>query len=345
MKDTVLSLDIGSGTQDVLYYIKGVEIENCFKFVLPSPARVVGARIKELTGQGRDVYLSGRNMGGGFGRSVYPHLEAGLKVYAHPRAALALGDDLSRLESKGIILSESKPEDCEEVVLADFDRSWWENFFVAAGLDYPDYVAASVQDHGYHPGKSNRIGRFNLWKHLLLENQGRPESLVFENVPREFTRMAELQDSIGGGAVSDTGAAAVLGALFVDEIMEHSHKQGICLINVGNSHTVSFLLYKGAVYGVYEHHTGNMTPEKLWEDSQRFRQGKISFQDVFDDWGHGCLTLDLPKEAQGFAPTYVLGPRRALLSGYPVEFPSPGGDMMLAGCFGLIKGMELKGIL
>ncbi|WP_319778055.1 DUF1786 domain-containing protein [Maridesulfovibrio sp.] len=345
MKDTVLSLDIGSGTQDVLYYMKGVEIENCFKFVLPSPARVVGAKIKELTGQGRDIYLSGRNMGGGFGRSVYPHMEAGYKVYSHPRAALALGDDLTRLEKNGIILCDEMPEGCVEVPLADFDPEWWKEFFAAAGLDYPGYITASVQDHGYHPGKSNRIGRFNLWKHLLLENSGRPESLVFETVPPEFTRMAELQDSIGGGAVSDTGAAAVLGALFVDGIMEHSHRQGVCLINVGNSHTVSFLIFKGAVYGVYEHHTGNMTSEKLWNDSQRFRQGKISFQDVFDDWGHGCLTLDLPEEAQGFAPTYVLGPRRALLEGYPVEFPAPGGDMMLAGSFGLIKGMEMKGIL
>lgn len=62
-----------------------------------------------------------------------------------------------------------------------------EEFFKAAGLEYPDYVTASVQDHGYHPGKSNRIGRFNLWKHLLLENDGRPDSLVFETVPEEFT--------------------------------------------------------------------------------------------------------------------------------------------------------------
>ncbi len=345
MKNTILSLDIGSGTQDVLYYMKGVEIENCFKFVLPSPARVIGDKIKKLTETGRDIYLSGRNMGGGFGRSVYPHMEAGYKVYAHPRAALALGDDLTRLEKNGILLSEEKPADSIEVPLDDFDSEWWKGFFDAAGLEYPDYITASVQDHGYHPGKSNRIGRFNLWKHLLLENDGRPESLVFENVPQEFTRMAELQDSIGGGAVSDTGAAAVLGALFMDEIMEHSHREGVCLINVGNSHTVSFLLYKGAVFGVYEHHTGNMTPEKLWNDSLRFRQGKLTFQDVFDDWGHGCLTLNLPEEAQGFTPTYVMGPRRSMMDGLPVEYPAPGGDMMLAGCFGLIKGMELSGVL
>ncbi|WP_432737708.1 DUF1786 domain-containing protein [Maridesulfovibrio sp. FT414] len=339
----ILSLDIGSGTQDVLYYIEGVEIENCFKFVLPSPARVVGGKIRRITGTGGDIYLTGKNMGGGFARAVFPHMEAGNKVYAHPRSALALGDDLKRLESKGIILSESLPAGCTPVHLCDFDAGWWQCFLAAAGLEYPDLVTASVQDHGYHPGKSNRIGRFNLWKRLLIDHDGRPESLLFDTVPEEFTRMAELQDSIGGGPVSDTGAAAVLGCLFVDKILEHSHREGICLINVGNSHTIAFLLYKGAVFGVYEHHTGNMTPEKLWADTLLFRSGKLDFQTVFDDWGHGCMTLELPEGANGFTPTYVMGPKRSLLQGFPVEFPSPGGDMMLAGCFGLIKGLQLQG--
>jgi hypothetical protein len=30
-----------------------------------------------------------------------------------------------------------------------------------------------------------------------------------------------------------------------------------------------------------------------------------------------------------------------MLSGFEVQFPAPGGDMMLAGCFGLIKGWKL----
>ncbi|WP_031485792.1 DUF1786 domain-containing protein [Maridesulfovibrio frigidus] len=345
MNRKILSLDIGSGTQDVLYYIEGVEIENCFKFVLPSPARVIGAEIQGLTQKGRNIYLTGKNMGGGFGRAAYAHMEAGFKLYAHPRAALALGDDLVRLEKNGIILSESLPSDCVPVHLEDYNSGWWNCFLSAAGLDKPDLVVASVQDHGFHPGKSNRRGRFDLWTRLLSENKGQPEGLLFEDVPSEFTRLSELQESIGGGPVCDTGAAAVLGALFVEEIMERSFKEGICLINIGNSHTISFLLFEGAVHGVYEHHTGNMTPEKLWSDTRMFCGGKLCFEDVFDDFGHGCATLDLPERAGDFSPTYVMGPRRSILEGYQVEFPSPGGDMMLAGCFGLIKGLQLKGKL
>ena len=60
------------------------------------------------------------------------------------------------------------------------------------------------------------------------------------------------------------------------------------------------------------------------------------------DYGHGCATLDLPVKAGGFLPTYVMGPRRAMLKSYPVEFPAPGGDMMLAGCFGFDKRACIK---
>ncbi len=345
MSRKILSLDIGSGTQDVLYYIEDVEIENCFKFVLPSPARVVASLIKDLTVKGTDIYLTGKNMGGGFGRAVNAHIKAGYKVFAHPRAALALGDDLDRLKQNGIMLSESLPSGCVPVHLEDYNSGWWNCFLSAAGLEQPDLVVASVQDHGFHPGKSNRMGRFNLWKRFLLENNGQPEELLFDTVPEEFTRLAELQNSIGGGAVCDTGAAAVLGAFFVDEIVQRSFKEGLCLINIGNSHTVAFLLFEGRVHGIYEHHTGNMTPEKLWLDSQLFRKGDLNFEKVFDDYGHGCATLDLPAKAGGFIPTYVMGPRRAMLKSYPVEFPAPGGDMMLAGCFGLIKGLALKGAI
>jgi len=38
----------------------------------------------------------------------------------------------------------------------------------------------------------------------------------------------------------------------------------------------------------------------------------------------------------------VLGPRRGLLEGHAVEFPAPGGDMMLTGSFGLVEGLRLQ---
>ena len=345
MGRTLLCLDIGSGTQDVLLHDPDMTLENCPKFILPAPALRIGRHIKELRLDNRNIWLHGVNMGGGVSRFIQAHLDAGLQVAALPEAALTIGDDLERVERMGVTLTDACPDGFAPVELTDFDRPWWERFLAAAELPWPDRIAACAQDHGFHPGRSNRMGRFTLWEQFLGAGMGRPENLVYETTPAPMTRLAALQQSMGGGAVCDTGSAAVLGALFVPEIEALSRERGLTLVNVGNSHTIAFLLFAGRIHGVYEQHTGLLDSQKLWSDLERFRQGTLSCEEVFDDRGHGCLTLPAPPGSEGFAPTYVLGPRRTMLEGYPVEYPAPGGDMMLAGCFGLIKGMEMRGLL
>jgi len=341
--NTTLCLDIGSGTQDVLLYSPDITLENCPKFVLPSPALQIGKRIEALRRQGRAIWLHGRNMGGGVTRFIRAHQEAGLAVACAESAAYTMADDLSRVTESGIELTDNCPDGFEPVRLTDFDEAWWHRFLEAAELPWPDTIAACAQDHGFHPGESNRIGRFKLWQTLLEDAQGRPETLVYKKVPGMLTRLVDLQDDIGGGPVADTGAAAVLGALYVDEIEKLSHETGITLVNIGNSHLIAFLLYGGRIHGVYEQHTGCVDGAKLWADLEHFRCGCLTFEQVFEERGHGCLCLDLPVEANGFGTTFVLGPQRAMLEGYDVSFPAPGGDMMLAGCFGLIKGLEMQG--
>ncbi|WP_419786600.1 DUF1786 domain-containing protein [Pseudodesulfovibrio sp.] len=339
---TTLCLDIGSGTQDVLLHYPDREIENCPKFVLPSPALRIGRKIAALTEQGKNIWLHGRNMGGGMTRFVRAHQKAGLQAAATQSAAYTMADDLAALEASGIPLREECPEGYEPVHLTDFDEPWWRALFQAAELPWPDRIAACAQDHGFHPGQSNRMGRFKLWRSFLTEGGGRPEALIYDTPPAMLTRLADLQDEIGGGPVADTGAAAVLGALYVDEIAAHGRETGITLVNIGNSHLIAFLLYQDRIHGVYEQHTGCVDGAKLWKDLDKFRCGCLSFEQVFEDKGHGCLTLDLPEGADGFRPTYVIGPRRAMLEGYDVSFPSPGGDMMLAGCFGMLKGLGIS---
>ncbi len=338
----ILCLDIGSGTQDALLYIKGERLENCPKLVLPSPARMVGQRIRSLTGQGRPIYLFGRNMGGGFSRDLSAHLEAGLAVAAHPEAALALADDPAGLKDKGIELSRVCPPDHVAVHLSDFDPAFWRGLLAQAGLAYPDLVLAAAQDHGFHPGSSNRLGRFQLWESFLRQADGRMSGLLFREAPEQLTRLRVLQQQTGGGPVSDTGAIAVLGALFVPEIEARSREQGVLVVNLGNSHTIAFLVFRDRVWGVYEHHTGLLDRDTLWEQLKRFRSGSLAGMEVFQDRGHGCMVRDLPAGAEGFGHTVVLGPQRDMLAGLPVEFPAPGGDMMLAGCFGLLKGWHMQ---
>ena len=68
----ILSLDIGSGTQDVLLALPGERAENWPRFVLPSPALGIADRIRRHTAAGRPVWLYGHNMGGGFGNKRQP---------------------------------------------------------------------------------------------------------------------------------------------------------------------------------------------------------------------------------------------------------------------------------
>ncbi|HKK34430.1 MAG TPA: DUF1786 domain-containing protein [Desulfomicrobiaceae bacterium] len=338
---TLLCLDIGSGTQDVLYFMPDRELENCPKFILPSPARIVGQQIDALRKKEKDVYLYGHNMGGGFTFAVRRHLQAGLRVAAHPEAALAIGDDLNRVRAMGIELIEDCPLGYSPVHLADFDPGFWRPFLGMAGLEYPEGVLACVQDHGFHPGQSNRISRFKFWDRFLEADQGRVEKLLFTSPPSMMTRLTSLKQCIGPGMVSDTGAAALLGALFDPEVEELSRQRGVCVVNVGNSHTVAFLVHDGRVRSIYEHHTGLLNGQKLWEHLTLFRQGNLANEDVFEDNGHGCSVGTMREVPGGFEPVVVLGPRRGMLEGFDVRFVSPGGDMMLAGAFGMLKGVGM----
>lgn len=339
---TCLILDIGSGTQDVLLYQDGLELENCPKFILPSPAKVVGRRIRELTNAGRDLYLYGQNMGGGFWRAVKAHQDAGLKVHAHPEAALALGDDLDQVRGYGVEITTTPPLTAAQVRLTDYDPGFWTGILQHAGLPQPELVLACVQDHGFHPGKSNRISRFAYWQRFMSEDQGRISRLLYTEPPIEMTRLACLRRSIGVGLVSDTGSAAMLGALFDPSVEESANTEGVLILNIGNSHTIAFLVKGKQVFGVYEHHTGYLMQEKLLAHLVRFRRGQLPSQEVFDDGGHGCVVAtQLPC---GFERLVVLGPQRGLLAEAGVEFLAPGGDMMLAGCFGLLKGWKERAV-
>ncbi len=336
-----LCLDIGSGSQDVLFSLDGESPENWPKFVLPSPARRVGERIWRLADSGSPIYLYGSNMGGGFKGVLREHIRQGGFVAAHPLAAEALADSEDRVREMGVALREARPEGHVPVKLADFEPGFWDGFLSMLDLPAPDLVLAAVQDHGYHPQGSNRLGRFSVWQRLLRESEGRPEAFLFRDPPRELTRLRSLHQAIGHGVVADTGVAAALGALSVPEVERASREGGACVVNIGNSHVIAFLLLHGAVRGIYEHHTGLMDPQSLWGDLGRFRQGALDREEVFRNQGHGCCYLDRPEEAGDFASVYVLGPNRDMLSEYPVAFPAPGGDMMLAGCFGLLHGMRL----
>jgi uncharacterized protein (DUF1786 family) len=98
----ILTIDIGTGTQDILLYDSRLNIENGFKLVLPSPTMIIHSRIREATRLRQPILLTGVMMGGGPSAwAVEAHLKAGLQVYATPSAARTLNDELERWKGWG----------------------------------------------------------------------------------------------------------------------------------------------------------------------------------------------------------------------------------------------------
>src|SRR4029450_12551417 len=99
----ILTVDVGTGTQDVLLYDSERELENCFKLVLPSPTVVAADRIRGATAQRKRLALQGVTMGGGPCHwATMDHVRSGLEAFATPDAARTFDDDLDAVTEMGI---------------------------------------------------------------------------------------------------------------------------------------------------------------------------------------------------------------------------------------------------
>jgi uncharacterized protein (DUF1786 family) len=140
----------------------------------------------------------------------------------------------------------------------------------------------------------------------------------------------------------DTAPAAVLGATF-DPLV--AARERLLIANVGNFHTLAFRLGPSGIEGVFEHHTGLIDLPRLEALLRSLADGSLTHAQVFGDHGHGALIyhpqpLPLPENGDpsaGFG-VVVTGPRRNMMKASSLRpyFAVPFGDMMIAGCFGLL---------
>ncbi|MEI6290015.1 MAG: pyruvate formate lyase-activating protein, partial [Chloroflexota bacterium] len=61
----ILTVDIGTGTQDIFLFDTRLDLENGYKLVLPSPTMMVHRRITAATARSEGLVLTGSIMGGG----------------------------------------------------------------------------------------------------------------------------------------------------------------------------------------------------------------------------------------------------------------------------------------
>lgn len=364
----ILVVDVGTGTQDILLFESGKTIENCFKMVMPSPTVIIADRIKRATEHEQPILLTGVTMGGGPCHwAARDHALAGYPVAVTPEAAQTFDDDLAMVAQMGFELIDeheaaqrAKNAHVVHIELQDFNAqaiiAALQAFDVSPRVDA---LAIAAFDHGAAPpGVSDRRFRFDFIARTVHQNPV-PGAFAYlaQQTPAELTRLHAIAGSAARYIsrsdsspqipllLMDTGSAAALGAL-EDPVVRSQRNSLLC--NIGNFHTLAFHLVEGKITGIFEHHTGEITRSQLEDMLVKLAHGTLTNEEVFDTSGHGALIL--PSQNTSVTQTGVFpflavtGPRRELLRGsslHPYE-ATPHGDMMLAGCFGLLRALALR---
>jgi uncharacterized protein (DUF1786 family) len=341
----ILTVDVGTGTQDILLFDSEQTVENCVQLVMPSPTALVAEQVRAATRDGLPLTLTGVTMGGGPSHwAVEDHLRAGLPVRATLPAAQSFDDDPEKLTALGIeLIDEGRADDVGGAVrvdLRDFYQAPIEAALRAFGVEPRlDAVAVAVFDHGAAPpNESDRVFRFRYLAETL-QRDNRLTALAYQRgeIPAAMTRLAAVAGCVPDElplVVMDTAPAAVLGALD-DPVVQHEDPRVV--VNVGNFHSLAFHFEDERIVGLLEHHTGELTPAEMEDYLRRLGTGELTNQEVFDDKGHGAIVWPRSRGAPRFYG--VTGPKRGMLRGSSLRpyFAVPHGDMMLAGCFGLLR--------
>ncbi len=337
----ILAIDIGAGTQDILLFDSKRKIENCTSLVLPTPSKIIAEKLKAIEG---DVYIYGDTIGGGsLTQAILRHLKKGHRVVMEESSAYSIRNDLDEVKSMGIEVG-SKPESnhFQELKIQEIDLPLLQNFLSHFGEDFKiDVIAIAVQDHGVSPkGVSDRAFRFESMERILRKDN-RPETFQFseDSIPAHFLRMRSAVKTVRRTfsipvLVMDTSFSAILGC--IDEVRGPS-----LVVNMGNGHTIAALLIERKIEGLYEHHTHELTPKKLEHDLNLFVRGELSSRKVFEENGHGAITL---RPFYGDVSVFVTGPNRDLFKGTSFKFvyAAPGGNTMMTGPMGLVKAAQFR---
>ncbi len=339
----ILTVDVGVGTQDIMFYDSMQSIENSPKLVMPSPTKIIAKRIKKSN---EDLFINGETMGGGpINRAIQEHLNKGYRVIMTENAARTVRDNLDYVKSFGIeIITDDKIDeykDLKTIELKDVDLEAINESLSKFDVETDfDYLGIAVQDHGYMEGIGDRNFRFMKIKEILNKPKLPEEFAYFGNAPDYFTRinavfrMFKRYDPV----VMDSKFASVCGAT-CDRYVKTLEKY--IIMDIGNGHTLAAAFNKGKIYGVFEHHTRSLTPEKIEKYVNKLSNGTITHEEIHDDHGHGAWSLAPIGE---FKNVIATGPRRKILeeTDLNVHYAAPAGDVMMTGPAGLIKAIMLN---
>ncbi|HOY67627.1 MAG TPA: DUF1786 family protein [Candidatus Ozemobacteraceae bacterium] len=345
-----LAMDIGTGTKDVLHFSAKHTLENNLKFVVPTPALVMANSLEK---QENDLYINGYTMGGGYLAKVLKrHRASGRRVVMERMPAFTIRNNLEEVAAAGIEIVdriENPTHRFDEIELPLYTE-----LLVRFGIDVSQLriIAISAQDHGYNT--SEESSRRNRFRYFLehLEGDRSPRSLVFTDadLPEEFGRLASGARCVRDfgsnlrAVLVDTSFSAILGCGIDPRVAALNGP--VLYINYGNGHTMACIMRGTRILSFFEHHTRILKakPGVMADYMKRLAEGALPTDEVFDDDGNGCVTFE-PIRFQDLAGIVVTGPQRHLIeqSGLcPFIEAAPGGDMMMTGPIGLLRGIEMR---
>ncbi len=340
----ILAIDIGAGTQDILFYDENHEIENSIKLVLPSPPVIISQMIEESE---NDLYFDGTIMGGGsIKKQIISHIQKGYKVAMEKQAAKTIKDDLTVAENIGVELVEEedygkndKFSNYSKITLKDVDIEKLSQTISKYYLNFSfDQIAVAIQDHGYDEILGDRDFRFKKIREKLSEPLKVEEFAYIENIPEYFSRMKAVERTLKGlkPIIMDSKFASVCGASHDEKI---SKLNSYVVMDIGNGHTMATSIENGKIQGVFEHHTSNLDSEKIETLIKKLVSGTITHEEVHDDHGHGAHVINPISKLE---KVVVTGPRRSIIEKTKLDYynASTGGDVMMTGPIGLIESIK-----
>ncbi len=345
-------IDIGAGTLDFQLYEAGKPIENCVKMVLPSPQSIHTSKIRQKTSENKNIYIDGYTVGGGgLGNAVKQHINKGLQVNMTPSAAYSIRNNLDEVTKLGVKIVDEKPADCIQLTLDELRLPSIEhilNGFNETLMDI-NLCGVSVKDHGAAPaGISNRAYRMENYR-KTLEKDNRFQSFLYKapKVPEYYLRMNSIIDAVRESLgqvpvyLLDTSISALAGCLMDTRII---NRDPVVVVNIGNGHTVASIVSGDRIHAFFEHHTSMLDQEKLEYYLKKLCTGDLESEEVFEDGGHGTVTIMDPPGFSGIDKIAVTGPKRKLLEDSELDIieAAPGGDVMMTGTLGLHKTIQEK---
>lgn len=244
------------------------------------------------------------------------------------------------------------------LALSDRDSSLWpravlsrENlidglyaFLNNAGM--PDIGQVVLCGMGCHDIKEEsaqeRASRMERWREELRQSGGDPLACIHDDMEGWEVQvlLEELKQEFGNVLAMDSGIAAIFAALSIDALRDRSWNEGVTIVYAGHSHTQAFMVFREKILGLYEQHAG-LDKEQLLNDLKEVRLNWLPDEQVRAAGGHGCICGDFPPEAEGFRPTWILGPRRFDLEGCG-RMASPCGLDAFERCYGMVYGLTRR---